>query len=45
MDNRHWKKGEKTTFIYEWDRIVYLLKRSCVDLSKIKLAVEVGQVG
>jgi hypothetical protein len=42
MDNRHFKKQEIKNFIAEWDRIVRLLKASCVDLSKIKLTVEVN---
>ena len=34
-------KEERIYFVKEWSKIVRLLKKSCIDLSKIKLIEEV----
>lgn len=41
MDKRTFKEHEKVLYTKEWDKIVNLLKRSTVDLSKIKLVADV----
>jgi hypothetical protein len=41
MDKRAFKEHEKVLYTKEWNKIVSLLKRSTVDLSKIRLVADV----
>ena len=41
MDKRAFKEHEKVLYTKEWDKIVNLLKRSAIDLSKIKIVADV----
>jgi hypothetical protein len=41
MEKRAFKEHEKVLYIKEWDKIVNLLKRSAIDLSKIRLVADV----
>lgn len=44
MDKRAFKEHEKIIYMNEWDKAVSLLKRSGVDLSKIKIVADVRRV-
>lgn len=41
MDKRAFKEHEKELYTREWDKIVNLLKRSSIDLSKIKIVTDI----
>ena len=41
MDKRAFKEHEKVLYMKEWEKVINLLKRSGVDLSKIKIVADV----